>query len=90
MPDECIEFTGRNYGCKFDCCPKGLIRQDLNGEELSICQIVDDFVLAEKYKDYPNVPGKLFDLMKLFKNIKDTRKYEIESAVNHYYQKKPS
>ena len=61
------------YPEMFETCPKGLLRADLHSDEVTIAAIVSSAAAAEVEKRWPDVPARLYALLREWREAEGAR-----------------
>lgn len=71
-----------DYPVEFTTCPRGLLRADLRPVEAATAVIVSHAAAAELDKRYPDVPGRIYDLVQVMRRTEAERsKAEAEART---------
>lgn len=67
--------SGKEFPARFDTCPRGLLRHDLDRDgELLAARVVSQAVVAEIHERWPDVPARLYRLAQLWRQTADERR----------------
>lgn len=73
---------GSDYGERFDTCPRGLLRADLRPREVAVAQVVSQAAAADVDKRWPDVPARLYGLLREWRGAEaDRMRSETEAMI---------